>query len=325
MYSRPVPPEWPELVACARSVLVPESTMAAVAVEQVAQVVRVVNQLDNEALTANRFYGLGLGMLPFAKELARPDRYSRVVALGAWGLAWAELLDDEHLRTAPLCIRDLARQTPEGDSVMDKPFQDIAARTCSHIPLPEHLVTNALTYLNRHRHAQLSSKSMHSVLEAPELYTRIASMRGVEEDLGKTAITSARMLLVHALCKHGGTNDRDIPIQDIVNAEELQRLLPVSTGRKGMLLRLWDFLDDNLVASLCHDVNGEMHLEASGLISHPPELTVEDLRDNTKGVIRLKRYGCPALHVEGLASDIIGALVAIVVAADKLRGAGRQA
>lgn len=331
IYTRAMPEAWPELVDRAQWLLEGSAMPAHVTTEHAAAMYAATQRLDNEPLVANRYYGLGKALCPFAEALKRPSDghelsvRDRVIQQAASGLATGKPASAESSELAALVPHGiLIDEIADEGGAMHWPFFNLASKTTPSLPLAERLVVSTLTELTDERVAQRSDLYRDLLTDEVvaesvllERLKRIAAMDNIESNIGAAALGGLSLLTSAALLIKARSNNRRLPIVDIVGDQAgLERLIPVKAAASAAGLHLSEITDSaHMRHALRLGPDGAVSVDWKNF-SGPPVLPI---LNELHPFIHLERPGCPAIQVKTLIASVVGMFPEIIWRADAMR------
>jgi len=304
-YRRPLPPEWPMLEATANSMISPTVYYTDIGDETKQRLRSHVDNLSNEALETNAYYGFGHGICVFARQLNNPYIENHLVLQGSRDLARASSKNE----FPGVQIGDIATRT------MRNPFIALALLCMNSIETPRRLAIETCSdvLVERRLGAALSQQPLQELrkakMEAGELTAEIIGVNGLA---GATGMLRRALLTISA--QRGLTPSHKIYVRQLFDSARVDRLDLTKASLQAALLRLDEFTGSVLPQTL--SVENNIAALDRTLLPVKPDTRKHQQFDQPHRFLHEERLFCPAVQVQGMIPRILGIVPRIIINAE---------
>lgn len=305
-YRREIPEAWPGLLEHAQALVDQFDDVASPYrhPEALAAMHKAIEPLDNEALEANRYYGLGVAMCNFARRLSDPDTYAYVIESAADNIKFQAGQDDDPFKPG----MQVSRIGQYGKDF--NPWEDIATNSVVDMSAAQRLLAESLY-------------AAFVIRDPSKIYTADAVMQAqsnghsfVAESLVKNIDAGVSLVLRRALMVRAPEGAQHVTVNECIDPEQLDDLQRKLRKPSVSLARTRIDEVRKLESEQYHpiqdaegtDPDGDWTFDRNYLATLPAA---------NPDVLHQARQECPAIQVPGL-MQLAGKCVAgIVKVADK--------
>lgn len=286
--------------------------------------ISLVDELDNEALEVNRYYGLGKMMCGFTVLLCDPAVRSTVVDDGAALLVQEALRRQQYASDtrSGLCVDDILQTN------YDQAFLPLRNRVYDRLEIPEQVLGDTLEAVNAKRIAGLICENygLGEITQAPLQQYCIGRVlnRGASADtICRSAADGAQYVVARTLqlkyeAELGFTPTEALNhrVEEIIYESGLQNLGVKKFATQVAGVRTDEFNRAQLDAASYLDTNGAPVLDRSHFPSPPP--LANTVPGSGRSIsLHEARLGCPAVRVSGLIDVILHLMPDMILAAQR--------
>lgn len=304
-YSRAVPPEWQNLLEATHSQL---GERLGPNMKDTLSVYGQLDQLGDETLAVNKYYGLGLVMCGLARRLGDRAIRDQVVEDAVTCVSYHILANTEDDRTDVAIVKYM-QVAP-----LTQPLIPIAQRAIDELSPATHFLIDALTGVaERREKAHILDEPLSGMLTNAYILDSIRNGTAATTVIAANALAASNLVMrcVVDQLGPGVTEDADQPSRSRPTAAEFQQMLDDSDSTfeddldRVMLrsagIRIDEINNAPLMRELVAiDKKGILDFQRCKLPQEPPLLPAFSDRRHSHIVIHSQRLRCPSVHVEGL-------------------------
>lgn len=324
-YSRVMPPEWPGLLEVAQSHLGQQTQPSR---ETAVSMLDDLDSLGDEALSINKYYGLGLAMCSLATQLRVPAMRDQVVEDAALYVS-AHILE---VTKGDRTNVEIARHVHEAE--LTRAFLPFSLYSASSLKPDVRLTSDALVGVAERREKQHileqfpeEAQAGSYIIDSAEEGTATAQVLA-SNILGGASLVMRRVFDLVGMEVEDDQEEHenvDEPAVSRLTTEKLQQILDdeefgFERGLNKVMLRSAglriDEVNDLSLMSRLIAINdqGKLDFTRANLPKQPPSLPAysHKARDVAHRVLHGQRLSCPAVHVEGMIPLAIGLMTEIL-------------